>query len=299
MSEEEKINQSKDGDEQSSQNKSVNAEQSITEDEIAINTLQPATSEIKAMEVHHHPHVEKKNFKEYFLEFLMIFLAVSMGFIAENIREHFANNETEKRNMQLIVSNLKDDVTQLQFVITSNEVRIKILDTLLSFQHINNPDTLRSQAFYNVAFRREGTNYFMPNNAAVDQMKSSGSLRLIKSDTVLKSIFAYGYAYEVMKVNQNYCEIFGLKAIENASKFIDFQQSFSSVMPSVFPQHIPKSGTDHSEKIKDDVLLEYFNNALQLRVVLSGWYLDQLHDALGQAEALISLIQKEYHLENE
>ncbi len=28
------------------------------------------------MEVHHHPHVEKKNFKEYFLEFLMIFLAV-------------------------------------------------------------------------------------------------------------------------------------------------------------------------------------------------------------------------------
>jgi len=25
------------------------------------------------MEVHHHPHVEKKNFKEYFLEFIMIF----------------------------------------------------------------------------------------------------------------------------------------------------------------------------------------------------------------------------------
>ncbi len=34
------------------------------------------------MEVHHHPHVEKKSFKEYFLEGLMIFLAVTMGFIA-------------------------------------------------------------------------------------------------------------------------------------------------------------------------------------------------------------------------
>jgi len=32
------------------------------------------------MEVHHHPHVEKKKFKEYFLEFLMIFLAVTLGF---------------------------------------------------------------------------------------------------------------------------------------------------------------------------------------------------------------------------
>ncbi|KAA9041153.1 histidine kinase [Ginsengibacter hankyongi] len=30
------------------------------------------------MEVHHHPHVEKKGFKEYFLEFLMIFLAVTI-----------------------------------------------------------------------------------------------------------------------------------------------------------------------------------------------------------------------------
>ena len=27
------------------------------------------------MEVHHHPHVEKKNFKEYFLELLMIFFS--------------------------------------------------------------------------------------------------------------------------------------------------------------------------------------------------------------------------------
>ena len=41
------------------------------------------------MEVHHHPdlHHNRKKFQEYFLEFLMIFLAVSMGFIAENTRE--------------------------------------------------------------------------------------------------------------------------------------------------------------------------------------------------------------------
>ena len=39
------------------------------------------------MEVHHHPHVEKKGFKEYFLEFIMIFLAVTMACIGENMRE--------------------------------------------------------------------------------------------------------------------------------------------------------------------------------------------------------------------
>ena len=39
------------------------------------------------MEVHHHPDVEKKGIKEYILEGIMIFIAVTMGFFAESIRE--------------------------------------------------------------------------------------------------------------------------------------------------------------------------------------------------------------------
>ena len=45
------------------------------------------------MEVHHHPHVEKKKFKEYFLEFLMIFLAVTLGFFAESYRDHIVDKD--------------------------------------------------------------------------------------------------------------------------------------------------------------------------------------------------------------
>lgn len=40
------------------------------------------------MEVHHsHHHGQKKKIKEYFLEFLMLFIAVTLGFFAENLRE--------------------------------------------------------------------------------------------------------------------------------------------------------------------------------------------------------------------
>ncbi len=50
------------------------------------------------MEVHHHPdlHHKRKKFKKYFLEFLMIFLAVTMGFFAESLREKMAVNEKGK-----------------------------------------------------------------------------------------------------------------------------------------------------------------------------------------------------------
>src|SRR5436190_24286711 len=65
--------------------------------------------ETENMEVHHHPNVEKKNFKEYLLEGLMMFLAVTMGFFAENIRENISDREKEKDLMQSLIMDLKED----------------------------------------------------------------------------------------------------------------------------------------------------------------------------------------------
>ena len=63
------------------------------------------------MEVHHHPdvHHQKKNFKEYFLEFLMIFLAVTMGFFAESIREHIVDKDREKKYISSFLADLQND----------------------------------------------------------------------------------------------------------------------------------------------------------------------------------------------
>ncbi len=71
--------------------------------------------EIENMEVHHHPelHHKHKKWKDYFLEFLMIFLAVTMGFIAENIREHFVLKKHEKEYMVSLVRDLNNDIAGL------------------------------------------------------------------------------------------------------------------------------------------------------------------------------------------
>lgn len=62
-----------------------------------------STQEIKNMEVHKHPHhvTHKKKWNEYLLEFFMLFLAVFLGFIAENIREE---NVEKHREKQLVTS---------------------------------------------------------------------------------------------------------------------------------------------------------------------------------------------------
>ena len=64
------------------------------------------------MEVHHHPKVEKKKFKEYFFEFIMIFLAVTMGFFAETIRE----NITEHRRAKEFAESMLQDLWQTLLV---------------------------------------------------------------------------------------------------------------------------------------------------------------------------------------
>jgi hypothetical protein len=72
-----------------------------------------------AMEVHHHPdlHHQKKPWKEYLLEGFMIFIAVMMGFIAENIREDITNNQHAHELTSQLVVDLKADTSRLNKVI--------------------------------------------------------------------------------------------------------------------------------------------------------------------------------------
>jgi CDP-glycerol glycerophosphotransferase (TagB/SpsB family) len=83
------------------------------------------------MEVHHHPHVEKKNFKEYFLEFLMIFLAVTMGFFAEQMRESVADHNREKEFMKSMLEDLKTDTAKINSFSMQANVALTQMDSLI------------------------------------------------------------------------------------------------------------------------------------------------------------------------
>jgi len=64
-----------------------NSEESIQSEE------SDKTSEPENMEVHHHPEIEKKGLRDYLLEGFMIFIAVTLGFFAETIRENVTEHE--------------------------------------------------------------------------------------------------------------------------------------------------------------------------------------------------------------
>src|SRR3954464_3259199 len=84
------------------------------------------------MEVHHHPSAHKKNFKELLLEFMMIFLAVTLGFIAENVRETISNHEQEKHYVESFLHDLQQDTLSMNIAIRENEKKDSSLNKLLS-----------------------------------------------------------------------------------------------------------------------------------------------------------------------
>ena len=84
------------------------------------------------MEVHQHAqHGGKKSWKSYFWEFLMLFLAVFCGFLAENYRETLVNKEKAQHYIQNMVADLKADTADLNFSIYYQQLWCNHLDSAL------------------------------------------------------------------------------------------------------------------------------------------------------------------------
>ena len=141
------------------------------------------------MEVHHHPKVEKKNFKEYLLEFLMIFLAVTLGFFAENIREHINRSKDIKQSIHSMISDLKSDSIMYQSLLSGNEISRYMDDTLLAMLADKSLNT--NHIYFLARDITASLDFVRPNTKTFEQLKSSGAFQFIENENVLDSIASY------------------------------------------------------------------------------------------------------------
>lgn len=138
------------------------------------------------MEVHHHSHKPKK-WKEYVTEFLMLFLAVSLGFMAENIREVYIEKE---RSHELVSSFIKDVELNVQFMdsLIKNDKKALLKSDSIALYIIKTKKDLDLGYVYEIPFN---SYRYLSNNDTYEQMKSSGSLRYIKDTVLLRMMIEY------------------------------------------------------------------------------------------------------------
>ena len=135
--------------------------------------------------------IHKKKWSGYVLEFLMLFLAVFLGFVAENIRENNAELETEKQYMITMVEDLKSDTTRLAGLIVTRKKRIVEFDSLF--------DLISSDRYIKEGNKVYGLYYFpywdvlrfFPSDRTMQQLKNSGNLRLVRKKNVSDALIRY------------------------------------------------------------------------------------------------------------
>jgi hypothetical protein len=146
-------------------------------------------SEINQMEVHHHPQLEHKPkpWKEYLLEYLMIFLAVMTGFFAESYREHRGERSKEREYIINIKKDLITESKNLNIWIPSIYTRISRFDTLISYLETTGPVKNGSNMYYLARLSTRNA-IFEPSDNTILEMKSSGNLRLIRNREIVNSL---------------------------------------------------------------------------------------------------------------
>ncbi|HET9744288.1 MAG TPA: hypothetical protein VFP97_01165 [Chitinophagaceae bacterium] len=159
------------------------------------------------MEVHHHSHLAsgethaadpgihrgRKKWTHYFWEFLMLFLAVFCGFLAENQREHFVEAHRAKEYAKGLLSDMRLDTGELRRGIYVTNLTISAIDSIVAnAKKSSNKNSVPSAVYYysrfiSYSFRIDWS------RSTLDQLIQSGNLRYFRNKDLVSLINSYYY----------------------------------------------------------------------------------------------------------
>jgi hypothetical protein len=159
------------------------------------------------MEVHAHTHTARKKWTHYFWEFLMLFLAVTLGFFVENQREHYVEGIREKKYLQSLVADLMSDTTSFSTTLKKNRTTIRAFDSVIHLlKNYNNKEETNQKLYSLVRLNNPSIGAVKINYTAFDQMRTSGNLRLIHDQNILDSINNYYFHARDIERNNDLLE---------------------------------------------------------------------------------------------
>jgi hypothetical protein len=263
--------------------------------------LQPTipTSEIKDMEVHHHTHVAhgRKTWKDYFWEFLMLFLAVFAGFLAENQREHFIENRREKQYMLSMINDLRSDTSMLSGMYNTFTRVINHIDSLTPLlqpatMDENPKEVYQHQVMINLFHR------WIYSDRTISQLKNSGNFRLIRNKSVSDQIMAYdGFIINyVGDMQENYILPLRAKISDAGNEIFKTEVLRKFLKTEGWKYHAVLLPETPYFITFDKNKLGKFINGVQQYAVAIEWANGNIKKAIVKAVQLDSLIRKEYQL---
>ncbi|MBD0332171.1 MAG: hypothetical protein ICV66_05910 [Chitinophagaceae bacterium] len=143
------------------------------------------------MEVHHHTHTSRKQFKHYLFEFLMLFLAVFLGFLAENFREHQVEKERGKQYIESFYEDLKRDTARIySSSIRFDDTKINTLENLNACYDTVSKNMQATPCLLDIIKVSAINRPFKWTDRTLNQLANAGGFRLLQKEDA-DSIIAY------------------------------------------------------------------------------------------------------------
>jgi len=243
------------------------------------------------MEVHHHSHHPKK-WKEYITEFIMLFAAVTLGFFAENQREHLIEGNREKQYMQSLYEDLRNDTTILNNLVKYDTIQTAKLDTTNKLLVENKWDADNIKLLYRLNLKTAGTIRYNLSERTSAQLKNAGGMRLIANQELSNKISEYWVKSENLKEYNTFVDDLKFKARERSYSIFD-QKYYTDVTKGIV--------ADNAQLLTKDAftLTEYSNRLNHINNSMKNVLLPSIDRHYKRAVELLSILKKEYKLKED
>ena len=257
------------------------------------------------METHaHHLHkAPSHGWKHYFYEFLMLFLAVTLGFFVENQREHYIENLRAKEFSKSLIQDLQNDIAAIQRHKKTASMYIALADSSINLSQTRLEGRRAAQFSFYTRFMY-WTGSIVWNRATFEQIKNSGSLRYFKNYQLLEKLMKYDALVNGIESEANSRQVRGNLLLKHINEIIEpgYHQRLSKyflasldtmsreTMENLYPAN-PESLENKRNEIRGMLNMIVVQQRNLQRDMNIPW-----KQAEELAIELISDLKKEYHL---
>jgi len=257
----------------------------------------------------HADHIHKapgKGWKHYIFEFLMLFLAVFCGFLAENFREHKVENERAEGLAKNLYKEIITDSISVQQMIAVRKIKESECSYFISYVKDSSLTKL-SDHFYRAfswALIQTVGILFEPNDGILNQLRNSGELRYFKSPELQAEVGKLSVAIANIRTrNEKEYSMVELYLRPFSLKFYDFDwynsltrngklEFYDALMKKV---QVPVKGKipniDKFDRKEAENLVSYY------LLMLHSTRMAQYTAYISINHQLLQILRKEYRLE--
>ena len=225
-----------------------------------------------------------------FWEFLMLFIAITLGFFVENYREGLADREKESEIIKSFINDLNTDIKELEVAINRREIREIRVDSVMYIFN-NGLENKYGKDLYYYARYLSRPFVFWANNTTVEQLKYSGNFILIKNQKLIDNLLDYNDNYVFINYIRQREEYLVRRLFDQINEIFDpkvFDEMNVYDIEFVYPSGNPKINSNSEKAIK-----ELMSNLHYIKTVNLG-QLGLFREHQKRAKQILNYIYNEY-----